>query len=67
MDSQQQYEALLEKWGYADNSPQARHKRALKAQRKQAIKAFIASKTALTLKAFRKISVQPQGLKQSAH
>lgn len=67
MDSQEQYEALLEKWGYVDNSPKARHLRAKKALRNKAIKAFVASKVSATFKAFRKLVAQPQVLKQSTN
>ena len=60
MDSQQQYEALLAKWGYNDTSVKDHARRQKRARRIQAITAFLKS----TVKSIKKISTNPQQLGQ---
>ena len=67
MDSQQQYEALLEKWGYLDNSPAAKRRREVRALRMQKINTLSKQALGIVSKAFKKAVARPQTLKQATH
>ncbi|MGO2355485.1 MAG: hypothetical protein ACTH58_12220 [Marinomonas foliarum] len=63
MDSQEQYEALLAKWGYADTSVEDHARRQRRARRVKAVVAFF--KNAVT--AIKKVSSRPQQLGQASN
>ena len=63
MDSQQQYEALLAKWGYADTTVEDHARRQRRARRVKAVVAFFKA----TVKAIKKVSARPQQLGQASH
>ncbi|NLQ18619.1 hypothetical protein HGG82_13480 [Marinomonas sp. M1K-6] len=63
MDSQQQYEALLAKWGYADTSIEDHARRQRRARRIQAVVTFFKN----AAKAIKKASARPQQLGQTSH
>ena len=63
MDSQEQYEALLAKWGYVDTSVEDHARRQRRARRIQAVVAFFKN----SAKAIKKISSRPQQLGQASH
>jgi len=63
MDSQQQYEALLAKWGYADTSIEDHARRQQRARRAKAVITFFKN----TVKAIKKVSARPQQLSQASH
>lgn len=50
MDSQQQYEALLAKWGYTDNSAKTRKRRLARTKALKASLAFLTSMVKRTKK-----------------
>ncbi|MEO9653416.1 hypothetical protein [Marinomonas sp.] len=66
MDSQQQYEALLEKWGYLDNSLAAKRRREARALRMQKLNTLAKQTYSFLSKAFKKATARPQTLKQAA-
>jgi hypothetical protein len=63
MDSQQQYEALLAKWGYVDTTVEDNARRQLRARRIKTVVAFFKT----TVKAIKKISARPQHLGQASN
>ncbi|NVK73744.1 hypothetical protein C0J08_09750 [Marinomonas sp. CT5] len=63
MDSQEQYEALLAKWGYADTTVEDHARRQRRARRIQAVVAFFKS----TVKTIKKASARQQQLGQASH
>ena len=63
MDSQEQYEALLAKWGYADNSIEDQARRQRRARRVKAIVTFFKN----AVKAIKKASTRPQHLGQASN
>ncbi|MBJ7537600.1 hypothetical protein [Marinomonas transparens] len=62
MDSQQQYEALLASWGYADTTVEDYARRQKRARRVAAVVAFFKN----TVKAIKKASARPQQLGQTS-
>lgn len=60
MDSQQQYEALLAKWGYADTTVEDYARRQTRTRRAKAVVAFFKA----SVKAIKKLSARPQQLGQ---
>ncbi|UTV97916.1 hypothetical protein KDW99_11460 [Marinomonas rhizomae] len=63
MDSQQQYEALLAKWGYADTTVEGHARRQRRARRVKAVVTFFKN----TFKAIKKVSARPQQLGQASN
>lgn len=63
MDSQEQYEALLAKWGYADTSVEDHARRQRRARRVKAVVTFF--KNSVT--AIKKVSARPQQLGQASN
>ena len=63
MDSQQQYEALLAKWGYADTTVEDHARRQRRARRVKADVTFFKT----TVKAIKKVSARPQQLGQTSN
>ncbi|MGO2235481.1 hypothetical protein B6N13_12545 [Marinomonas sp. UCMA 3892] len=63
MDSQQQYEALLAKWGYADTTVEDHARRQRRARRVKAVVTFFKA----TVKAIKKVSTRPQQLGQASN
>ena len=63
MDSQEQYEALLAKWGYADNSVENHARRQRRARRVKSVVSFMKA----TLKNIKKMSARPQQISQASH
>lgn len=63
MDSQEQYEALLAKWGYADTSVEDQARRERRALRIKAVVAFFKN----SVKAIKKASARPQQLGQASN
>lgn len=63
MDSQQQYEALLAKWGYADTSVEDHARRQRRARRIKAVVTFFKN----SVKAIKKVSSRPQQLSQASN
>lgn len=63
MDSQEQYEALLAKWGYADTSVEDQARRERRALRIKAVVAFFKNSVAVIKKA----SARPQQLGQASN
>ena len=63
MDSQQQYEALLAKWGYADTTVEDHARRQRRARRVKAVVTFFKN----SVKAIKKVSARPQQLGQASN
>ncbi|PYF84531.1 MULTISPECIES: hypothetical protein [Marinomonas] len=63
MDSQEQYEALLAKWGYADTSVEDHARRQRRARRIKAVVTFFKN----SLKTIKKVSSRPQQLGQASN
>ena len=63
MDSQQQYEALLAKWGYSDTTVEDHARRQRRARRVKAVVTFFKT----TVKAIKKVSARPQQLGQTSN
>jgi hypothetical protein len=63
MDSQQQYEALLAKWGYADTTVEDHARRQRRARRAKAVVTFFKN----SIKAVKKVSTRPQQLGQASN
>jgi hypothetical protein len=61
MDSQQQYEALLAKWGFEDTGAQDYARRQKRARQAKAIVAFFKT----TVRSIKKVSARPQQLSQA--
>lgn len=61
MDSQEQYEALLAKWGFEDTGAADYARRQKRARQAKAIVAFFKT----TVSAIKKISARPQRLRQA--
>ncbi|MCV2402641.1 hypothetical protein OFY17_07075 [Marinomonas sp. C2222] len=62
MDSQQQYEALLAKWGFEDTTAADYTRRQNRIRLLNSIKGFVAS----SISSIKKISVRPQHLEQAS-
>ncbi|TYL48140.1 hypothetical protein [Marinomonas sp. IMCC 4694] len=63
MDSQQQYEALLAKWGYVDTTLEDHARKQKRTRRVKAVVAFFLG----TVKNLKKASARPQILGQTAN
>lgn len=63
MDSQEQYEALLAKWGFEDTTVEDHARRQKRARRIKAVVAFFQR----TFKTLNKASSRPQRLSQAAN